>query len=60
LGGIARRSYVAGVITNTPENMVLWIQDPKSVNSLTAMPTLGVTPDEARHITSYLYAVRRR
>jgi cytochrome c len=59
LAGIASRSYIGGVLTNTPDNMIRWIQDPKAVDSLTAMPDVGVTPDDARHITAYLYTLRR-
>jgi cytochrome c2 len=58
LGGVASRSYIAGVLPNTPENMERWIGDPKGVDSLTAMPNVGVTPDDARHITAYLYTLR--
>jgi cytochrome c1 len=38
--------------------MIHWIQDPKSVDSLTAMPNVGVTPADARHIAAYLYTLR--
>ena len=55
---IAERAYVGGVITNTPDNLVRWIRDPKAIDSLTAMPTLGVTEAEARDIAAYLYALR--
>ena len=58
LQGIAQRVYVAGVLTNTPENLVRWIQDPKKIDSLTAMPNLGVTEAEARDIAAFLYAQR--
>jgi len=56
LAGLAERSYVAGVLQHTPDNLVRWIEDPKAVDSLTAMPDLGVTRDEARDIAAYLYA----
>jgi cytochrome c2 len=59
LAGIASRAYIAGVLTNTPENMERWIQDPRAVDSLTAMPNAGVTETDARHITAYLYTLRR-
>lgn len=59
LGGVASRAYIAGVLTNTPENMMRWIEDPKRVDSLTAMPNVGVTEADARHITAYLYTLRR-
>ena len=41
LAGIASRSYIGGVLPNTPRNMAIWLRDPKAVDSLTAMPKLG-------------------
>jgi cytochrome c2 len=58
LAGIAQRSYIAGVLPNAPENMVRWIENPKAVDSLTAMPVLGVSPADARDIAAYLYTLR--
>ncbi|HEU4629780.1 MAG TPA: c-type cytochrome [Gemmatimonadaceae bacterium] len=57
LTGIASRSYIGGVLPNAPANMVRWIQDPKRVDSLTAMPDMGVTPHDARDIAAYLYTL---
>jgi cytochrome c len=56
LTGIAQRAYVGGVLTNTPENLVRWIQDPPAVDSKTAMPNLGVSYDDAVDIAGYLYS----
>ena len=58
LTGIAERAYIAGVLPNAPENMVRWIENPKAVDSLTAMPVLGVSPADARDIAAYLYTLR--
>ena len=58
LGGIASRSYVAGVLTNTPENLVAWIQNPQAIDSKTAMPNLRVGPRDAADIAAYLYTLR--
>jgi cytochrome c len=58
LGGIAQRSYIGGVLPNTPENLMQWIRDPKLVDSLTAMPNVGVSEVDARHIAAYLYTLR--
>ena len=58
LGGIGARAYVAGVLTNTPENLARWIQSPRAVDSLTAMPELGVTAADARDIAAWLYTRR--
>ena len=58
LGGIAIRSYLAGQLSNTPENMRRWIQQPQHVERGTAMPDMGVTEEHARDITAYLYTLR--
>jgi cytochrome c len=55
---VASRAYVGGVLTNSPENMIRWIRDPRAVDPLTAMPTLGVTDQDARDIASYLYTLK--
>ncbi len=56
LTGIAERVYVGGVITNTPENLVRWIQNPPSIDPKTAMPNVGVTYRDAVDIAGYLYS----
>lgn len=58
LNGLAMRMYVGGVLQNTPANMARWIRNPKSVDEKAAMPNLGVTEEDARDITSYLYTLR--
>ena len=58
LGGIASRMYIAGMLPNTPENMILWIQAPQGVNQRTAMPNMGIAESEARNIASYLYTLK--
>lgn len=55
---IAMRSYLAGRIQNTPENMMQWIRNPKSVDEKTAMPMTGVTERDSRDIVAYLYTLR--
>jgi cytochrome c1 len=55
---IASRTYIAGVMTNTPDNMVRWIQNPRGVDPLTAMPNLGVSDADARDIAGYLYTLK--
>jgi cytochrome c len=58
LGRIAVRTYLAGRLSNTPANMMLWIQHPQHVERGTAMPEMGVTADDARDITAFLYTLR--
>ena len=55
---IALRTYLAGRIQNTPDNMARWIVNPKQIDDQTAMPVTGVTPENARHIVRYLYTLR--
>ena len=57
---MGRRTYIAGELPNTPENLVKWIRDPKSVEPGTAMPSLGLSDREARDIAAYLYTLRSR
>jgi cytochrome c2 len=58
LKGIASRVYIAGELANSPDNLIAWIQDPHAVDDNTAMPTLGVTPADARDIAAYLYTLK--
>ena len=58
LTAVGRRTYLAGRIENTPENMMQFIRFPKSVDEKTAMPETGVTERDARDMTAYLYTLR--
>jgi len=52
-----RRTYIAGELPNSPENLVRWIRSPKSVEPGTAMPDLGLSDQEARDVAAYLYTL---
>lgn len=54
LAGIADRAYIAGVLSNTDENMVRWLRFPQQVDPKTAMPYLGVREDDAWNMAAYL------
>ncbi len=51
------RQYIAGALWNTPENLMRWIMDPQAIEPGTAMPNMGVTEEEARHMAAYLYTI---
>jgi mono/diheme cytochrome c family protein len=53
----AERHYIAGELLNTPRNLVAWIVDPQAIEPGTAMPGLGVSPEEALHVAAYLYTL---
>jgi mono/diheme cytochrome c family protein len=57
LRGIGTRKYIAGVLPNTPKNMIRWIRDPQEVDPPTAMPDLDVKGSDARDIAAYLYTL---
>jgi cytochrome c2 len=55
---VGLRSYLAGRIENTPENLIRWIKHPRSVDEKTAMPETGVNDEDGRDIAAYLYTLR--
>ncbi len=58
LDGIGNRSYLAGRLPNSPDNLIRWIRDPQSVAPGTAMPEMGVTEQDGKDIAAYLYTLR--
>lgn len=59
LVGFRERTLIAGVLSNTPGNLTRWIQNPRIVDSQTAMPDLGLTAQQAADVAAYLYAPTR-
>ena len=57
LSGLRNRTFVAGMLTNTPDHLTHWIEAPKTVNPRTAMPQLGVSAHDALDIAAYLYSL---
>ena len=57
LQGFAARVYVGGVTTNTPNSLIQWIENPRSLDPKTAMPITGISRKEARHVAAYLYTL---
>lgn len=58
LTSMGRRVFIAGILQNTPENLVTWLLDPQAVVPGNAMPNVGLTDDEARDIAAYLRTLR--
>ncbi len=58
LDRLAERTYLAGRLLNTEENLVRWIREPKAISPHSAMPDLGVTERDARDMAAYLRALR--
>jgi len=67
-----RSSIAAGMLENSPDNLVRWISDPQSVKPGALMPGLGysggrppvvwpafnLTPEQVRTVANYLYSLR--
>jgi cytochrome c len=55
---IGTRTYIAGFLQNSPDNMAFWIENPQKVLPGNAMPTMGIPPKEARDVAAFLYTLK--
>ena len=53
----ANRRYISGKLPNQPEILIQWIRFPQTIEPGSAMPNLGVTEQEARDISAYLFSL---
>jgi cytochrome c551/c552 len=58
LDKIATRGYIAGVLANTPQNMLRWLRDPPAIDPRTAMPKIPMSEQETKDIGAYLYTLK--
>ncbi len=54
----SKRSFIAGRLPNSEENLARWIRDPQGVEPGTAMPNLQVSEEDARNIAAYLETIK--
>ncbi|RYF39417.1 MAG: cytochrome c [Comamonadaceae bacterium] len=54
LQAFGKRSYIAGHIPNRPDTLARWIVSPASLLPDTTMPSMGVSPEDARHMAAYI------
>lgn len=54
---MGKRIFIAGLLRNTPANMVTWLLDPQEIVPGNAMPDMGLSEEQARDITAYLYTL---
>lgn len=57
LENYAERSLLAGIVPNTPENLVPWLINPLALDPQSGMPPMGISEAEARHIAAYLFTL---
>jgi mono/diheme cytochrome c family protein len=55
---LGSRTMLAGILANSPDNMVRWIRFPHELSPLGAMPGLGVSERDARDIAAYLATLK--
>ncbi|MFI4965213.1 MAG: c-type cytochrome [Caulobacterales bacterium] len=58
LAGMGRRTIIAGLLPNTPPNMIHWLEAPQSVVPGNAMPNVELNDHDARDVAAYLYSLR--
>jgi cytochrome c len=55
---MGRRTMIAGMLPNTPANMMVWLEHPQRIVPGNAMPDTGLGDGDARDITAYLASLR--
>lgn len=58
LDRFATRGLIAGTLPNTPDHMAQWLMHTQKVKPGSAMPELGVAPQDARDMAAYLATLR--
>jgi cytochrome c len=58
LDHMASRSLIAGKFPNNPQTMIDWLQNPPKYDPQSSMPNLGVTPEDSRDISAFLYTLK--
>jgi mono/diheme cytochrome c family protein len=55
---LSSKLYIAGVLPNSRKNMIQWLRSARELVPHTAMPSTGISDQEARDVAAYLYAIR--
>jgi cytochrome c oxidase assembly factor CtaG/cytochrome c2 len=58
LAHVGTRTYLAGYVRNSPDNMALWVRHPQRILPGNAMPDMGVSEKDAQDITAFLYSLK--
>lgn len=54
----SRTTVAAGVLESTPENIAAWLADPPKIKPDSAMPKLGLSPEDTTALVAYLQALK--
>jgi cytochrome c oxidase subunit 2 len=55
---MSRVTLGAGVVSNTPENLKLWVEDPDAIKPGCLMPAMNLDPKQLAELVSYLETLR--
>jgi mono/diheme cytochrome c family protein len=58
LDRFASRKLIAGTLPNSQENLARWLMHTQTIKPGTAMPELGVAPQDAQDMAAYLLTLR--
>ena len=53
----SQRSYIAGRVPNRPDTLAQWIMAPQALVPGTAMPSMGVSAEDARAMAAFLFSL---
>jgi cytochrome c oxidase subunit 2 len=55
---MSRQTIAAGTITNTPENLTRWVDDPQTIKPGCLMPAFRLSHEDRKNIVEYLLTLR--
>ena len=55
---MGERTIIAGLLPNTPPNMIRWLKSPQSIVPGNAMPNTGLDDRDAADVAAFLYTLR--
>jgi putative membrane protein len=58
LDHFGRRIYIAGMLRNSPDNLLRWLQDPQAIVSGNVMPNMHISKVDANDIAAYLLTIQ--
>jgi cytochrome c1 len=58
LAKFGRQLMIAGTLSNSAPNLVLWLRHPQEVRPRNLMPDMGLTDRQAHDVAAYLYELR--
>jgi putative membrane protein len=54
LDNFGRRIYIAGMLRNSPDNLMRWLENPRAIVPGNVMPNMHISRVDARDIAAYL------